>query len=136
MSPIFLAILFSRYFMRSFHDKLSSNKTPRNFIVLTLSILWLFIFNVRIWEGMLYFLPDLWSNENYRPISILPNIPKVYERCFYDQISNLFEDVSSKYQCGFPKDYSAQHCLLAMIEKWKKSRGLWRCFWCIINRLI
>ena len=120
MSPIFLAILFSKYFMHSFHDTLSSNKTPRNFIVLTLSILWLFIFNVRRWEGMLYFLPDLWSNENYRPISILPNIPKVYERCLYDQISNFFEDVSSKYQCGFRKDYSAQHCLLAMIEKWKK----------------
>ena len=38
MSPIFLAILFSRYFMCSFHDKLSSNKTPRHFIKLTLSI--------------------------------------------------------------------------------------------------
>ena len=29
ISPIFLAILFSRYLMCSFHDKLSSNK--RNF---------------------------------------------------------------------------------------------------------
>ena len=26
----------------------------------------------------------------------------------------------SKYQCGFRKGYNAQHCLLAMIEKWKK----------------
>ena len=60
------------------------------------------------------------SKENYRPISILPNISKVYERCLYDQISNFFEDVFSKYQCGFRKCYSAQHCLLAMIEKWKK----------------
>ena len=25
-----------------------------------------------------------------------------------------------KYQCGFRKGYYAQHCLLAMIEKWKK----------------
>ena len=32
----------------------------------------------------------------------------------------FFEDVFSKYQCGFRKDYSAQHCLLIMIEKWKK----------------
>ena len=60
------------------------------------------------------------SKENYRPISILPNISKVYERCLYDQISNFFEDVFSKYQCGFRKGYSAQHCLLVMIEKWKK----------------
>ena len=47
------------------------------------------------------------SKENYRPISILPNISKVYERCLYDQISNFFEDVFSKYQCGFRKGYSA-----------------------------
>ena len=60
------------------------------------------------------------STENYRPISILPNISKVCERCLYDQISNFFEDVFSKYQCGFRKGYSAQHCLLVMIEKWKK----------------
>ena len=45
------------------------------------------------------------SKENYRPISILPNISKVYERCLYDQISNFLEDVFSKYQCGFCKGY-------------------------------
>ena len=33
--------------------------------------------------------------------------------------SNLFEHIFSRYQCGFLKGYSAQHCLLAMIEKWK-----------------
>ena len=60
------------------------------------------------------------SKENYRPISILPNISKVYERCLYDQMSNFFEDVFSKYQCGFRKGYSAQHCLLVIIEKWKR----------------
>ena len=60
------------------------------------------------------------SKENYRAISIFPNISKVYERCLYDQISNFFEDVFSKYRCDFRKSYSAQHCLLAVIEKLKK----------------
>ena len=60
------------------------------------------------------------SKENYRPISILPNISKVYGRCLYDQMSTFFEDIFSKYQCGFRKGYSAQHCLLVMIEKWKR----------------
>ena len=64
MNPMFLALLFLRYFMCSFHEKISSNKTSRNFIVLTLLISWLFIFNVGRGEGMLYFLPDLWNNEN------------------------------------------------------------------------
>ena len=28
--------------------------------------------------------------------------------------------IFSKYQCGFRKGYNAQHCLMAMIEKWCK----------------
>ena len=47
------------------------------------------------------------SKENHRRKSILPNISKVYKRSLYDQISNFFEDVFSKYQCGFRKGYSA-----------------------------
>ena len=60
------------------------------------------------------------SKVNYRPISILPNISKVYERYLYDQMSEFFDNIFSKYQCGFRKGYSEQHCLLVMIEKWRK----------------
>ena len=59
------------------------------------------------------------SKESYRPVSIVPNISKVYERCLYDQISKYFKTRFSKFQCGFCKGYSAQRCLLAAIEKWK-----------------
>ena len=59
------------------------------------------------------------DKENYRPISILPNISKIYERCLYEQLSNYFENIFSKFQCGFRKGFSAEHCLLAMVEKWK-----------------
>ena len=59
------------------------------------------------------------SKGNYRPISILPNISKVYERCLYDQMSSYFKNVFSKYQSGFRKGYSAQHYLLVMVKKWK-----------------
>ena len=38
----------------------------------------------------------------------------------YDQIATYFEHIFSRCQCGFRMSYSAQHCLLAMIEKWKK----------------
>ena len=31
---------------------------------------------------------------------------------------NIFEKIFPEYQCDFCKDYSAQYCLLAMIEKW------------------
>ena len=36
-------------------------------------------------------------------------------------MSSYFDTILSKYQCGFRKGYSAQHCLIAMLEKWRKS---------------
>ena len=61
------------------------------------------------------------SKENYRPVSILPNLSKIFECCMYDQLKDHFDKVLSKYQCGFRKGFSAQHFLLAMIEKLRKS---------------
>ena len=61
------------------------------------------------------------SKGNYRPVSILSNISKAYERCIYDQIQTYFDKILSKYQCGFCKGYNSQQCLIALIEKWKKS---------------
>ena len=59
------------------------------------------------------------SKDNYRPVSILSDISKIHERLLFKQISEYFEPILSKFQCGFRKGYSAQHCLLAMLEKWK-----------------
>ena len=61
------------------------------------------------------------SKDIYRPVSILSNISKVYERCIYDQMEAYFETILSPNQCGFRKGFSAQHCLISLIEKWKKS---------------
>ena len=56
-------------------------------------------------------------------MSILSNISKIYERCLYDQIQVFFESILSKYQCWLRRDYNVQHCLMPLIEKWKKSVG-------------
>ena len=61
------------------------------------------------------------EKNNYGPASILSVSSKVFEKCLYRQISSYFNDIISKYQCGFRKGFSAQHCLLAMIEKWRNS---------------
>ena len=63
---------------------------------------------------------------NYWPVSILPNLSKVFERCLRKQISDFFDTILSKYQCGFRKGHGAQHCLIALLEKWRESidRGL------------
>ena len=39
--------------------------------------------------------------ENYRPITILPTLSKIYERCTYDQMYKYFDQILSKYQCSF-----------------------------------
>ena len=51
----------------------------------------------------------------------LDNISKIYERRLFDQIQVFFESILSIYQCGFRRGYNAQHCLITLIEKWKKS---------------
>ena len=61
------------------------------------------------------------SKDNYRPVSILPIISKIFEKLLSKQIIIYMDKFLSKYQCGFRKGYNAQHCLLAMIEKWKKA---------------
>ena len=39
----------------------------------------------------------------------------------YTQMNTYFDAILSKYQFGFRKEYSAQKCLLIMIEKWRTS---------------
>ena len=63
---------------------------------------------------------DKTDKTNYRPISILPNLSKIYERFMQNQMYPYLNQIFSKYQCGFKKGYNAQHCLMAMIEKWRK----------------
>ena len=61
------------------------------------------------------------KKDHYRPISVLPNICKIYESYFFKQILEYFEQFLFKYQCGFRKGFSSQHCLLSMLEKWKSA---------------
>ena len=59
------------------------------------------------------------GKKNYRPVSILSNISKLYERCTHQQINGYFESFLSKFQCGFRQGFSAQHCFLVIVEKIK-----------------
>ena len=58
---------------------------------------------------------------NYRPVSILPTVSKIYERNMYKDIDLYMQKYFSRKLCGFRKGYSTQHALIAMIEKWKKA---------------
>ena len=64
---------------------------------------------------------DKHKKNNYRPISILPIISKIFEKLLYYQVNDFMDEKLSIYQCGFRKNLSVQNCILLMIEKWRKS---------------
>ena len=64
---------------------------------------------------------DRTNKTNYRPItSILPNMSKVSEISLCNQLYPFFDKILSIQQCGFRNGFSAQHCIIRLIEKWKQ----------------
>ena len=61
------------------------------------------------------------NKENYRPISILPTVSKVFEKNMYNEIYTYIETYLSPSLCGFRKGFSTQHCLAVMVEQWRKA---------------
>ena len=66
---------------------------------------------------------DKTSCANYRPISLLSNISKIYERVMYNRIERFLNDsnIIYEYQYGFRKKYSTNHALLSIVEKIRTS---------------
>ena len=62
-----------------------------------------------------------YEKSNYRPVSLLPNLSKIFGSVLYYQISSVSENFLSKYQTGFRKGFSPQSCLIALIEKFEKT---------------
>ena len=75
------------------------------------------------------------SKENYSLVSILLNISKIHEKCFFKLISNYIENIFSKFQRGFRQHHSAQYCLICMIENWKKSVDKGKTFAALLTNL-
>ena len=57
--------------------------------------------------------------DNYRPISILPSISKVFERLIFNQFQSYFH-VNDLYVCsqyGFRKEHSTKLAVLELIDR-------------------
>ena len=66
--------------------------------------------------------PDEDTNKaNYRPISILTALSKVYERIMYDQLHHAFQSHLSLNLSGFLKHHSCCSALLKMSEDGRRS---------------
>ena len=61
------------------------------------------------------------KKENYRPVSLLPIVSKLFERNMYNQIHSYIDKYLSPYLFGFRKGHSTEQCLNIMLESWKKA---------------
>ena len=57
--------------------------------------------------------------ENYRPVSVLPIVSKIFERIMQKQISDYIGKFLSPFLCGYRKGFSTQYALLTLTERWK-----------------
>ena len=63
---------------------------------------------------------DPLNKTNYRPVSVLPIVSKLFEKIMQKQINGFISNYLSPYLCGYRKGYNMQQALLVLIEKWKK----------------
>jgi len=56
--------------------------------------------------------------ENYRPISLLPNFSKIFEKVIYNRMYEFLSknDLIYKRQFGFRRDHSSNHALISVSE--------------------
>ena len=63
------------------------------------------------------------DKENYRPVSVLPLLSKVFERLLYDQLSEYLEKYLNTLLCGFRNSHSIQHALFKLLQGWQEELG-------------
>ena len=56
---------------------------------------------------------------NYRPVSILPCISKLFERTYYDQMYEHMKYILSIWLAAYRKNYGCQHVLVRFLEDMK-----------------
>ena len=57
---------------------------------------------------------------NYRLVTILPLLSKVFEKTMYDQLHYYIEHSLNKLLCGFHTANPTQHALFRLLQKWQK----------------
>ena len=59
------------------------------------------------------------NTENYRPISVLPRVYKIFDALLCIELSLFMKDKFSPLPCSFRKNYNTQHALIHLIERFK-----------------
>ena len=84
-------------------------------------IVWKWVFSRRFktCKSSVFKKNDGRDKEYYRPVSILFNVPKVFERIMYSQINAFIQDKLSNLLTSFSKIHSTKDSLTYMLEIWK-----------------
>ena len=64
---------------------------------------------------------DCLSVKNYRPVSILSSVSKIFEKCLVEQLSAYFDDIFSCCVSGYRSGCSCQSVLLRFVENIRSS---------------
>ena len=56
---------------------------------------------------------------NYRPVSVLPTVSKIFEQWMQKQLSEYINQFLPLFLCGYRKGFSTQTASVWLIEKWK-----------------
>ena len=59
--------------------------------------------------------------KNYRSVSVLPTLSKIFEKIMQKQVINHVNTFLSPCLCGYRKGFSTQYTLLSLLEKWKQT---------------
>ena len=74
---------------------------------------------------------DITKCANYRPISLLSNLSKIFERVMYNRIEVFLSEfhIIYKWQFGFRKKHSTEHALLSIVEEIRTNpdNGIFTC---------
>ena len=69
----------------------------------------------------LYKKCDPLIKKNYRPVSVLTNVSKIYERVICNQLCQHFETIFHDFLCAFRKGHGCQTVLLRVLEDWRQA---------------
>ena len=75
----------------------------------------------------LYQKLDSLPKENYRPVSLLPHVSKIFKRIIHKQITSYTKVKLNSCITGIQKSHGTQHSLVVILEKWKRATDKGEC---------
>ena len=73
--------------------------------------------------------------KDYRPVTLLPIVSKIYEKKMHDEMSSYMNEFLSPYLYGYRKNHSTEQCLVVMIETMKKALDFKQCSGAVLTDL-